>query len=324
MRIRVVFLGTPEFAVPTLTELLSDEDKYEVVTVITQPERPAGRNLEAKKSRVNMVAEEHLSKKGRLAKKFPILTPENVNAPEVLKALKEYFCDVAVVVAYGQILSPQFLQFFPKGAVNVHASLLPRWRGAAPIPWALLNQDPVTGVTLQRIVQKLDAGDIVARTEVALNDSYDATKLYAELSRKGADLVRRFLPAYCEGQIKLEPQDETKVTYAGKITKEHGLVDWNETATRICSKIQALSPWPGVWTTREGKVLKILRAQSVQYSSEFKPGFVVTQDKVSFAVQCGSGSALQILVVQPESRSRLPVSEYLKGYPFKRGDFLGG
>jgi methionyl-tRNA formyltransferase len=158
---------------------------------------------------------------------------------------------------------------------------------------------------------------------VVLDETYDAPKLYAELSRKGSDLVRRHLPDFIAGKLKPTPQDESQVTIAPKIKKEQGRIDWTLTAPRICAHIRALAPWPGVWTTRNGKVLKILRAKPIEVRTVAEPSFLIGADKYSFAVQCGEGSALQISVVQPESRSRMPVSEYLKGYPFKRGDRLG-
>jgi methionyl-tRNA formyltransferase len=321
--IRIVFLGTPEFACPTLDLLLSEPETYEIVAVVTQPDRPAGRNLEPQVSRVKELAVSHLGKLSRVQKKYVIASPESVNDPEFIKSLG-YELDIAVVVAFGQILKPPFLSIFKHGAVNVHASLLPRWRGAAPIQWALLNQDPVTGVSLQKIADKLDSGDVIASAQVVLDETYDALKLYSELSRRGADLVRRYLSDYVAGRIKATPQDETQMTLAPKIKKEQGIIDWNVAASQIVANIRALTPWPGVWTTREGKQLKILRAKAIEHSSVLEPGFLISMDKFSFGVQCGNNTALIISVVQPESRSRMPASEYLKGYSFKKGDKLGG
>lgn len=321
-KIKVLFLGTPEFSCPTLNMFLHEQDVFELVGVVTQPDKPAGRNMEVQPSRVKELADTYLQTLSKLAKKFPILTPEKINDEAVLKQISQLGADIAVVIAYGQILSPQFLKLFKHGAVNVHASLLPRWRGAAPIAWALLKEDPVTGVTLQKIAPKLDSGDILATTQVVLDDTWDAPKLYTELSRRGSDLVRKFVPELVAGKVKGTPQDETQVTYAPKINKEQGLIDWNKNARHICAQIRALTPWPGTWTTRNGKILKILRAKAIEHSSA-KPGFLVSMDKLNFVVQCGDGTALMVTVVQPESRSRQPVAEYLKGYPFKRGDFLG-
>jgi len=323
MRTKVVFLGTPEFACPSLSILLGDQESYEVVGVITQPDRRAGRNLETQASHVKQLAEAHLVRLGKLQKKFPILPLESVNTPEALKQVAALGAEVAVVVAFGQILSTAFLKLFKFGAVNVHASLLPRWRGAAPIPWALLNEDPVTGVTLQKIAPKLDSGDIIGSYQVVLDETYDATKLYAELSRRGADLVQKHLNDFVVGKIKATPQDESQVTLAPKITKEHGKVDWKAPASKMLTNIRALTPWPGVWTTREGKNLKILRAKAINHNDVSEPGYVVAMDKTNFAVQCGNNTALLVMVVQPESRARMPASEYLKGYPFKKGDRLG-
>jgi methionyl-tRNA formyltransferase len=323
MKIKIIFLGTPEFACPTLEVLFDHPDNYEVVGVITQPDRPAGRNLETQPSRIKQLAQNHNVSKGRVAKKVQIWEPETMNDALMLKQIEDLHVDLAVIVAYGKILPQGFLNLFKMGAVNVHASLLPRWRGAAPIAWALLSEDPTTGVTLQKVVAKLDAGDIIATAQVDLDSSWDAPKLYTELSRKGADVVRRYLPDYIEGKIKLIPQDEKLVSLAPKIKKEHGLVNWSWSANEICARIRALTPWPGVWTTRDGKILKILRAQARENVSSSPPGSLVGQDAFGFAVQCGGATALLITVVQPESRARQPVSEYLKGYPFTKGDCLG-
>ncbi|MCC6277044.1 MAG: methionyl-tRNA formyltransferase [Oligoflexia bacterium] len=324
MAIRTVFLGTPEFACPTLDMLLMESETFEVVAVVTQPDRPAGRNLEVKPSRVRELTETYLSKLGKMGKKIPIISPEKASDPEFLKRIGNFEADVAVVVAYGQILPPAFMKLFKHGALNVHASLLPRWRGAAPIQWAILKEDPVTGVTLQKIAAKLDSGDVLAQSEVVLDEKWDAPFLYTELSKKGADLVRRYVPDYVAGKLKPTPQDESRVTIAPKITKEQGKIDWEKTAKEICAQIRALTPWPGTWTTREGKILKILRARPIDHQSGQKPGTVISVDKLNFVAQCGLGTALMIEVVQPESRSRMPVASYLKGYPFVRGDFLGG
>ncbi len=321
-RTKVVFFGTPEFACPTLNMLIDNQDVFEIVGVVTQPDRPAGRDLEVQRSSVKELAENYLLTLGKIAKKFIVASPENVNSPENVHWLESLGADVAVVVAYGQILNAQVLKSFRTGAVNVHASLLPRWRGAAPIPWALLSQDSVTGVTLQKIAQKLDSGDIIGNTQLVIDDTWDAPKLYSELSRRGGELVRRHLQDYVAGKLKLTPQDETLVTVAPKIKKEQGKIDWNQHGNLICAKIRALTPWPGTWTTREGKVLKILRANYIEYNGG-APGDLVGLDKINFWVQCGENTALQISVVQAESRSRMPVAEYIKGQPFKKGDKLG-
>jgi methionyl-tRNA formyltransferase len=323
MSTKVVFLGTPEFACPTLDALLADPLRYEVVGVITQPDKPAGRNLEVQSSRIHMLAKSYINPKAPKAKKLTILTPEKINDPLVLQKIAELNAEVAIVVAFGQILSPQFLKLFKYGALNVHASILPRWRGAAPIQWSILSEDPVTGVSLQKIVPALDAGDVLAVSQVDLDESWDAPKLYSELSKRGADLVRKTLPDYIAGKVKGTPQDPTQVTLAPKIKKEQGLIDWSLRASQICAKLRAFSPWPGVWTTRGGKILKILRAKPIEFRGSSPPGYLVSQDKYGFAVQCGGSTALLITVVQPESRSRQPASEYLRGYPFVKGEYLG-
>lgn len=325
MGTKVLFLGTPEFACPTLEMLLSNSS-FEVVGVVTQPDKPAGRNLEVQSSRVKIISEKYLASITRAAKKFPIYTPADINDPDFLRDLSERSIDVAVVVAYGKILSQKFLNIFQYGAVNVHASLLPRWRGAAPIPWAILSNDTTTGVTLQKVALKLDTGDILATATYDIEKDCDAPKLYTELSRRGAELVRRTLPDYIAGKIQGQKQDETKATYASKITKEMGAIDWNKTASDITRQIRALTPWPGTWTKRSGKVIKILRADAMANISGLapgKPGDLIGLDRVSFVVMCGDKTGLRVSVLQPESRSRMAASEYMKGHPFGKGDFLG-
>jgi methionyl-tRNA formyltransferase len=323
MKARIVFLGTPEFACPTLDTLLAEPEHYEMLAVITQPDRRAGRNLEMHPSRVKVLAENVQVARGNRQKKFPILTPESVNTPEIIKKIGDMKPDLAVVVAFGQLLSPAFLSLFSKGAVNVHASILPRWRGAAPIAWAIISEDPVTGVTLQKMAQKLDSGDIIASSQVDLDENWDAPRLYTELSKRGAEVVRKHLPDYFQGKITPTPQDENLVTWAPKIKKEQGLIDWNLRAGEISARIRAFTPWPGVWTTRAGKLLKILRAKPFELKTAQPAGYLVSQDKYGFAVQCGGATALLVTVVQPESRARQPAGEYLKGYPFKKGERLG-
>lgn len=321
-KIKVVFMGTPEFACPTLNMLLSNQDIFEISGVISQPDKPAGRDMELQRSAIKEMAEKHLATLSKVMKKFPIFTPDKINDAESLKTVREWHADVAVVVAYGQLLSADFLKIFEFGAVNVHASLLPRWRGAAPIQWSILNQDSVTGVTLQKVAPKLDSGDIITQSQIVIDETWDAPKLYSDLSRRGSELVRKFLPEYVKGRVKAQPQDESLVTWAPKIKKEQGMINWAQHAKIICAQIRALTPWPGTWTTRDGKVLKVLRAGWIQHESG-TPGELVGMDKMNFWIQCGEKTALQVSVVQPESRSRMPVAEYVKGNPFKKGDRLG-
>lgn len=318
---RVLFLGTPDFALPTLKRLM--EPPFELVGVVTQPDRPAGRDLKLKPSPVKVLAQE---------KGFKVWTPEKIS-PQDIEEFTATGAEVAVVVAFGQILTQSFLDAFPKGAVNVHASILPRWRGAGPIQWALLADDEVSGVALQRVVRKLDAGDIIGIKEVKLSDDYDAPKLYAELSQLGADLVGETLPAYVEGKLNPVPQDESHVTIAPKISKSQGLIDWNKSAREIFAQYRGLKPWPGTWTFHQGKMLKVISVEAVPRAgkgpasssggvSKFKPGQVISIDKDRLTVATGNG-ALTITMVQPESRSAMKVSDYVRGRPMKEGDQLG-
>ncbi len=314
---KVLFLGTPEFACPSLNVFLENSSAFDLVGVVSQPDRPAGRNLNVQPTPVKKLAQSALD----AGQKFKIFSVESVNEASVISALKSLEADVAVVVAFGQILRKSFLEIFKFGAVNIHASLLPRWRGAAPIAWSVLEGDKETGVTLQKITSKLDAGDIIASEKVNLDQFWDAAKLYEELSIRGGGLLRHNLATFLRGEIKCIPQDETKVTLAPKIKKEQGIIKWTRTGSQIDSQIRALTPWPGTWTKRAGKTLKILKAKPIKLHGH-KPGVVVEVSKTYFTVQCGSDSGLEVSQVQPESRSRLDVSEYLKGNAMKTGEFL--
>ena len=308
-KIKVVFMGTPEFAVPPLKKLI--EEGYDVKLVVTQPDRPAGRGKKLTPPPVKVVAE----KAG-----IPVYQPEKVKENEELKRkLSEINPDVIVVAAYGKIL-PKWLLDLPKyGTINIHASLLPKYRGASPIQWALLNGEEETGVTVMKVIPKLDAGDIISQRKVKIEKEDNAQTLHDKLSKVGAELLSETLPLYISGKLKPVPQKEEEATYCPQISKEMGRIDWNESAERIFNKIRAFTPWPSAYTTFKGKRLKILKAEPVKGIG--KPGEVVKADR-ELIVATGSG-ALKIERLKPEGKKEISGEEFIRGYRVKVGDFFG-
>ena len=307
-RVRVCFLGTPDFAATCLRALLEDEH-YEVVGVVTQPDRPAGRKLQLTPSPVKALA---------LAKGLRVVAPESLkNNPLIVDEVLRWGAEIAVVVAFGQILEQKFLDSFHMGCVNIHASLLPRWRGAAPIQRAIEAGDQETGVCLQKMVRKLDAGDVIGERRKILDDQINSLELHDELAQLGADLLRVELMDYIRGHVGPRPQDEAFVTYARKIDKSESLIDWNLAAVVLDRKIRALAWGPGTYTLVEGRRLKIHRAR-VFYGLESPalPGVVVRADESGLVIGCGAG-ALEILEVQPESRNRQSAAEFMKSQSFQ-------
>lgn len=310
-KVRVCFLGTPDFALTCLKALLADEH-FEVVGVVSQPDRPAGRKMLLTPSPVKSLA---------IAQGIPVLSPESVNKDFILTEIQKWGAEVAVVVAFGQILSTKFLNLFPFGAVNVHGSVLPRWRGAAPIQRALEAGDTEGGVTLQKVVKELDAGDIIGIRRLPLPPDMNATELYAKLAELGSELLHIEFMDYLRGNLAPIPQDPNGVTFAKKIDKSEAEIKWTEPAVKIHNKVRAFTMGPGTFTTLAGKKLKIHRTK-VADSGSGVPGEILQVNDQCLRVGTGSG-ALEIFELQPESRSRMNVGDFLKGYPLKKGDLLG-
>ncbi|MCB0347750.1 MAG: methionyl-tRNA formyltransferase [Bdellovibrionales bacterium] len=300
-KVRIVFLGTADFALPSLQMLCSDEH-YEVVCVVTQPDKPAGRKLELTASPVKKLAQ---------SLEIPIYTPANINTEEAINYIKKLRAEAAVVVAYGQILSEDIISLFPKGAVNLHGSLLPRWRGAAPVQRAIFYGDSESGVTLQKIALKLDAGDVLGVRKVSITDGMDSQELYDKLKNFGADLLHIEFMDYIRGNLTGIKQDTSLVTIAKKIKKEEGLIDWNKNQSDIWNQYKALKMWPGVWTIVNNKTLKIHKMEKVKSSG--KPGKVISKDTNGLVIACNDG-AFKLLEVQPESKAKMQIKDYLNGF----------
>lgn len=312
-KVRVCFLGTPEFAVTALQSLLSDEH-FEVVGVVTQPDRPAGRKLQLTPSPVKQLAQRHNLK---------VLAPESLKKnPLMLQEIRTWGAEVAVVVAFGQILTQEFLDAFRFGCVNVHGSILPRWRGAAPIQRAIEAGDLESGVTLQKMVKKLDAGDIIGIRKVKITPELNALELHDQLAVLGAELLKVELMDYVRGNLAPTPQDETQVTVAPKIEKYESQIDWSASAKAIDGKIRGFVYGPGTYTLLQGKKLKIHKALPTSGVVTVAPGTITSVQADCFSVATGNG-LLKIYEVQPESRTRMLVMDFLKGHDLKVGDKVG-
>jgi methionyl-tRNA formyltransferase len=309
-KVRVCFLGTPEFSRVALEALAKDEH-FEIVGVVTQPDRPAGRKMQLTPSAVKSFA---------LAHGLKVISPESVNKDVILEEIRSWTAEVAVVVAFGQILSEKFLKLFQRGAVNIHGSILPRWRGAAPIQRAIEAGDTESGVTLQKIVKELDAGDILGIRKLKLETDLSAMDVHDQMAVLGADLLHVELMDYVRGNLAPVPQDPKGVTFAKKISKAESEIDWNRKATDLHNKIRALQMGPGTFTKLQGKVLKIHKSQVTDASGPAGTVLAVSGDEL--VIGCGQGS-LRLLVVQPESKARMSIADFLKGRNLEKGEKLG-
>ena len=307
----VVFMGTSTFAVPSFERLLTS--RHAVVAVVTQPDRPQGRGRRIAASPVKQVA---------AAQRLRILQPRRASDPQLLAELKSLAPEVIVVAAYGQLLRPALLAIPPLGCVNVHASLLPKYRGAAPINWALICGEPVTGVTIMLIDETLDTGPILLQSELAIDPSDDAGTLQERLAACGAEALLRALDGMESGCLKPMPQDHAQATHAPKLRKEDGIIVWRRSADALAHLIRGVTPWPGAVTTHQGKPLRVWRATPRAMSGIGMPGRVATTDKFGIWVETADGSLL-LVEVQPANGRRMEAAAYARGHGLRPGDVLG-
>jgi len=297
---RIVFMGTPEFAVPTLERLVAAGRG--VLLVLTQPDRPKGRGGHLAPSPV---------KEAALRLGLPLHQPERVRRPEVVEFLRALESDAMVVVGYGQII-PQAIIDLPRlGIINVHASLLPKYRGAAPIQWAVANGETNTGVTTMRINAGLDTGDVLMKCETPIGPDEDALQLGARLAVAGADLLAKTLDALESGAATPIPQNNAEATYAPILRKEDGLIDWTLPAPAIFNRARGFLPWPGVWTWFRGQVFHVWKAQ-IAGPGEGICGALIAERRRLF-VQCGANTRLELMEVQQEGRKRMSAEAFLNG-----------
>ena len=305
---RSVFFGSPDFAVPCLDAL---HEISEIAAVISQPDRPAGRGLSVRAPAV---------KNRAIELGLEVWQPRKVKTPEFAERLRALDADVGVVVAYGRILPIAVLQAPRLGCVNVHASLLPRWRGAAPIQWAIAHGDDDTGVTLMQMDEGMDTGPMLATVRTPIDRTDDAASLGQKLSKLGADLLRSELPRYVAGELESAPQDDAAATMAPLLTKEHGQIDWTKAARDVDNHIRAMRPWPGAFSTVDGRRIKVHRAISSTLDPEgAAPGEVIALDPEGILVACAEGT-IELQEVQESGRKRVEARDFISGRRIRLGD----
>ena len=312
--LRIIFMGTPDLAAVSLTALLR-EPQLQIVAVVTQPDRPKGREFKLAPSPVKEIA---------LRAGLPVLQPEQAREETFVAQLKTFQPDLIAVAAFGQILPKSILDLPPHGCLNVHTSLLPKYRGAAPIQWAIANGETETGVTIMKMDVGMDTGHILTQRSTPIRPEDNGQTLHDRLAQLGAELLVETIPDYVAGKLQLRQQDSSRATHAAKIKKTDGRIDWRLPAATIWNRLRAFTPWPGAFTSLPAQpqpvLLKLWEAQVTEAIGE--PGTLLLADKSGILVGCGEG-ALRILVLQREGGRRMTAGEFLAGHPLKSGDWLG-
>ena len=298
---RVLFLGTPEFALPALSLLV--EKKYPFVGVVTQPDRQKGRGRAWLPSPVKLMAE---------AKQLPVFQPERIGERSFLETFRSLAPDIVVLAAYGQWLPGEIIDYPRLGCLNIHPSLLPQYRGAAPINWAIINGERVTGITIMQMAEELDAGDIILQEETPIGEEETFDELHDRLACLGAEMLIQAMEMAASGTAPRVPQDGSAATYAPRLRREEGLLQWGQDAAAIVNRIRGLSSAPGAYTFLEGKKLKILRARAEIRDTGVAPGTMVIQKQGELKVAAGNGW-VYCLELQMENKKRMPVSDFLRG-----------
>lgn len=300
---KLVFCGTPQFAVPSLQKLA--ESGFDVRLVVTQPDRPQGRGLKLTASPVKQTA---------LKFGLPVVQPDKIKRNEEFqKQLSEIAPEAIIVVGYGRIIPPWMLQLPPLGNINVHGSLLPKYRGAAPIQWAIASGETVTGITTMRLDEGLDTGNILLQHEMPIAADDTAVTIAPRLAAMGADLLVQTLRGLQQGSVSPVPQDHSRASLAPILKREDGLVDFNRTAAEIYNRLRGFQPWPGAYTLFRGKNLKIIAAQPFQNASAI-PGGKLCIAGEKLLVGCGGGTALELIQLQPEGKKAITAREFVSGY----------
>jgi methionyl-tRNA formyltransferase len=330
--LRIIFLGTAELSCASL-QALAGNPQFQIAAVVTQPDRPKGRDLKPQPSPVKSLA---------LRLGLPVLQPERARDEKFIAELRALQPDLIIVVAYGQILPPAILDLPRHGCLNVHTSLLPKYRGAAPIQWAIANGDTETGVTIMKMDVRLDTGPIVSQHRTPIHPEDDSATLHDRLAQLGAELLVQTIPDYVAGKVRPVPQPAAGASHAAKIKKEDGRIDWNRPAREIWNRLRAFTPWPGAFTflkaEPKSQLIKIWKAEVVEKSGgaacradlsrrseteteapkERSPGEILSADKTGIIVGCGE-HALRILELQREGGKRVTVEQFLAGFPLKAG-----
>ena len=308
----LIFCGTPRFAVPTLEKLI--EAGHCVPLVVTQPDRPRGRGMEVAISPV---------KEAALRVAIPVTQPAAIkNNDEFRQQLTALRPDAIIVVGYGRIIPPWMLDLPPFGNLNLHASLLPKYRGAAPVQWAIARGESLTGVTSMRIDTGLDTGDILLQRELPIAPEDTAETLSPKLATVGADLMVETLRGLASGNVQARPQDHAKATLAPILKKEDGRINFGRTAVEICNRFRGFQPWPGAYTLFRGRHLQLQRAQPAEHSFDLKPGQLLVESSHLLA-GCGDRTTLELIELQPEGKRRMSARDFINGYRPLTGEKLG-
>ena len=298
---KVIFMGTPDFSVGTLEALA--EAGHEVVLAVTQPDKPKGRGGKMQYTPV---------KEAALARDIPVYQPKKIREPECVEELKKYNADIMVVIAFGQILPKEILQMTPYGCINVHASLLPKYRGAAPIQWAVIDGEKVSGVTTMQMNEGLDTGDMILKTEIPLDPKETGGSLHDKLAEAGAKLCVETLKCLEDKTATWEPQGESTTAYAKMLDKNLGNINWNDPAVQIERLIRGLNPWPSAYTHWNDKVIKLWQADVVEDNTDQEAGTIVKVEKDSFYVQTGEG-LLKIEADQLQAKKLIDSGAFVRG-----------
>jgi len=311
--LRIIFMGTAELSCASLEKLCGDA-RFEVVAVVTQPDKPKGRDLKLQPSPVKVLAQKL---------NLPVMQPQKARDVAFITELGAIKPDLIIVVAYGQILPQSILDLPPYGCLNVHTSLLPKYRGAAPIQWAIANGDAETGVTIMKMDAGLDTGAVLSVQRTPIEAADDSQRLHDRLAQLGAQLLTETIPDYVAEKIRPQPQPAEGSTYAAKIKKEDGQIDWNSPATQVWNRARAFTPWPGAFTffptTAKPLLLKIWKLEVLEKSG--RAGEILSADKDGIVVACGQG-AVRILELQLEGGKRLTTGQFLAGHPLKVGQIF--
>ena len=305
---RIIFMGTPDFSVGTLEALV--EAGHEVCLVVTQPDKPKGRGKEMQYTPVKEAALKH---------GIEVYQPRRIREAECVEKLRQYNADIMVVVAFGQIIPKEILEMVPYGCVNVHASLLPKYRGAAPIQWSIIDGEVVTGVTTMQMDEGLDTGDMLLKTEVPITEEETGESLHDKLAKAGAALCVETLAKLQEGSIVPEKQGESPTAYAKMLDKKLGNIDWTKSAVEIERLVRGLNSWPSAYTYWNKKVVKIWKASVTDENSNEQVGTVVKVEKDGFYVQTGNG-LLKVLELQIPGKKRMDAGAFLRGYTIEPGE----
>lgn len=303
---RIVFMGTPDFAAASLNKLL--EEKFDVAAVFTQPDKPKGRGMELAFSPVKEIALEH---------NIPIYQPLKMNDGTALEIIKEIAPDILVVVAYGRILPDSILAVPKYGAINVHGSLLPAYRGAAPIQWAVLSGDKITGVSTMYLASEMDTGDVIYTAETEIGEKETSGQLFDRLMEMGADLLVKTLRDIDSGIAPRTAQDHSKASYVKMLDKSHCPIDWNKTPRQVLKWIYGLQPWPVATMELEGKTYRVFAAEYTNNSTNKAPGSIVSAGNSGIEIACANGETLMITELQEPGKKRMMAADFLRGHSIK-------